>query len=67
KLIVHAPTREAALDLALDAVDGFRVEGVRTNLALHRHVLTSAPFRAGDYTTALLEVIGPVPRPVPAG
>ncbi|MEA2614312.1 MAG: acetyl-CoA carboxylase, biotin carboxylase subunit [Chloroflexota bacterium] len=67
KLIVHAPTREAALDLALDAVDGFRVEGVRTNLALHRHVLTSAPFRAGDYTTALLEVIGPVPRPVPSG
>ncbi len=67
KLIVHAPTREAAIELALDAVDGFGVEGVRTNLALHRHVLTSAPFRAGDYTTALLEVIGPVPRPVPAG
>ncbi|MDB5064182.1 MAG: biotin carboxylase [Chloroflexi bacterium] len=67
KLIVHAPTREAALDLALEAVDGFAVEGVRTNLALHRHVLTSAPFRAGEYTTALLEVIGPVPRPVPAG
>jgi acetyl-CoA carboxylase biotin carboxylase subunit len=67
KLIVHAPTREAALDLALGAVDGFEVEGVRTNLALHRHVLTSAPFRAGDYTTALLEVIGPVPRPAPTG
>ncbi len=67
KLIVHAPTREAAIDLALGAVDGFGVEGVRTNLALHRHVLTSAPFRAGEYTTALLEVIGPVPRPVPAG
>jgi acetyl-CoA carboxylase biotin carboxylase subunit len=67
KLIVHAPTREAALELALRAVDGFTVEGVRTNLPLHRHILTSAPFRAGDYTTALLEVIGPVPRPVPAG
>jgi acetyl-CoA carboxylase biotin carboxylase subunit len=67
KLIVHAPTREAAIDLALGAVGGFGVEGVRTNLALHRHVLGSAPFRAGDYTTALLEVIGPVPRPVPAG
>ncbi|HEY0409017.1 MAG TPA: biotin carboxylase N-terminal domain-containing protein [Candidatus Dormibacteraeota bacterium] len=67
KLIVHAPTREAAIELALQAVDGFRVDGVRTNLALHRHVLTSAPFRAGDYTTALLEVIGPVPRPVPSG
>jgi acetyl-CoA carboxylase biotin carboxylase subunit len=67
KLIVHAPTREAALELALGAVDAFTVEGVRTNLPLHRHILTSAPFRAGDYTTALLEVIGPVPRPVPAG
>jgi acetyl-CoA carboxylase biotin carboxylase subunit len=66
KLVVHAPTRDAAIDLAVEAVDGFTVEGVRTNLPLHRHVLTSAPFRAGDYTTALLEVIGPVPRPVPA-
>ena len=67
KLIVHARTRAEALDLALQAVDGFSVEGVRTNLPLHRHILASAPFRAGDYTTALLEVIGPVPRPVPAG
>jgi len=67
KLIVHAPTRDQALELALQAVDGFTVEGVRTNLPLHRHILTSAPFRGGDYTTALLEVIGPVPRPVPAG
>jgi len=67
KLIVHAPTRDQALERALEAVDGFTVEGVRTNLPLHRHILTSAPFRGGDYTTALLEVIGPVPRPVPAG
>jgi acetyl-CoA carboxylase biotin carboxylase subunit len=66
KLVVHAPTRDGAISLAVRAVDGFTVEGVRTNLPLHRHVLTSAPFRAGDYTTAVLEVIGPVPRPVPA-
>jgi acetyl-CoA carboxylase biotin carboxylase subunit len=67
KLIVHAPTRDAAIERGLAAVDGFEVAGVRTNLPLHRHILTSAPFRAGDYTTALLEVIGPLPKPVPAG
>jgi acetyl-CoA carboxylase, biotin carboxylase subunit len=66
KLAVHAADRPAALERARRALDGFLVEGVRTNLPLHRHVLASAPFRSGDYTTALLEVIGPVPRPVSA-
>jgi acetyl-CoA carboxylase biotin carboxylase subunit len=67
KLVVHAPARDAAIELALAAVDGFTAEGVRTNLLLHRHILMSAPFRAGEYTTALLQTIGPVPKPVPAG
>jgi len=63
KLAVHAQSREAAIARAVAAVDAFTVEGVRTNLLLHRHVLTSDPFVSGDYTTAILEAIGPVPKP----
>ncbi len=64
--MVHAPTRGEAVARALQAIDGYRIEGVRNNLLLHRHVLRSAPFRSGDYTTAILEQIGAPPKPVAA-
>jgi acetyl-CoA carboxylase, biotin carboxylase subunit len=66
KLIVWADTRAAAIDRALGAVDSFRIEGVRNNLALHRHVLTSAQFRSGQYTTGILDDLGPVATPATA-
>ncbi len=66
KLVVHAPTRGEAVARALEAIDGYRIEGVKNNLLLHRHVLRSAAFRSGDYTTAILEQIGPPPKPVVA-
>ena len=66
KLVVHAPTRDDAIERALAALDAYTIEGVKTNLELHRHVLRSAPFRSGDYTTQLLEQIGAPPKPVPA-
>jgi acetyl-CoA carboxylase biotin carboxylase subunit len=63
KLVVHAATRGQAVERALAAIDGYRIEGVRTNLALHRHVLRSTPFRSGDYTTQILQEIGAPPKP----
>jgi acetyl-CoA carboxylase biotin carboxylase subunit len=66
KLIIHAPTRGQAVERALAAIDGYEIEGVKTNLALHRHVLRSAPFRSGDYTTQILDAIGPPAKPAPA-
>jgi acetyl-CoA carboxylase biotin carboxylase subunit len=66
KLVVHAATRDAAIERALEALDDYRIEGVRTNIPLHRHVLRSEAFRSGDYTTQILEEIGPPPKPVPA-
>ena len=65
KLVVHASTREAAIDRGLRALDDFRIEGIKTNIPLHRHVLRSDEFRSGDYTTQLLEQIGPPPKPAP--
>jgi acetyl-CoA carboxylase, biotin carboxylase subunit len=66
KLVVHAATRDAAIELALRALDDYHIEGVRTNIPLHRHVLRSEAFRRGAYTTQILEEIGPPPKPVPA-
>ena len=63
KLIVHATTREQTIDKAIQALDAYRIEGVKTNLALHRHVLQSEPFRSGDYTTQILQEIGAPPKP----
>lgn len=65
KLVVHAPTRETAIDRALHALDDYRIEGIKTNIPLHHHVLRSDEFRSGDYTTQLLEQIGPPPKPTP--
>ncbi len=63
KLIVHADTRDQAIDKALTALDNYRIEGLKTNLPLHRHVLQSEPFRSGEYTTQILQAIGPTPKP----
>ena len=63
KVVVHAGNRDAAIDKALRALDGYTIEGVKTNLELHRHVLRSEPFRSGDYTTQILQEIGPLPKP----
>ncbi len=66
KLVVHAPTRDRAIDMALQALDAYRIEGVKTNIPLHRHVLQSDAFRSGDYTTQILQEIGPPAKPVRA-
>ena len=65
KLIVHAPTRDQAIERAVNALDDYRIEGVKTNIELHRHVLRSQPFRSGDYTTQVLQLIGAPPKPAP--
>ncbi len=55
KLIVHADTRDAAIDRMLDALDGFEVEGVPTTIPLHRAILREPGFRANTIHTRWLE------------
>lgn len=55
KLIVHAPTREAAIARMQRALDEFVIEGVKTVIPLHRKILADAQFRSGDYTIHWLE------------
>jgi acetyl-CoA carboxylase biotin carboxylase subunit len=55
KLIVHAPTRAAAIARLSRAIDEFAVIGIETTLPLFRRIVDAADFRAGDYTVHWLE------------
>jgi len=47
KLIVHAPTREQAISRMRRALAEMQIEGVSTNLPLHREILDDPAFAAG--------------------
>lgn len=55
KLIVHAPTRESAINRMRRALDEFAVVGIQTTIPLHRRIMDDASFQAGDYTIHWLE------------
>jgi len=55
KLIVHAPTREAAINRLRRALDEFAVVGIKTTIPLHQRIVNDPAFQAGDYTIHWLE------------
>jgi acetyl-CoA carboxylase biotin carboxylase subunit len=55
KLIVHAATREKAIVRMRRALDEFIVEGIRTNIALHKALLSDPEVIAGEMTTRTVE------------
>ncbi|KIG18320.1 Biotin carboxylase of acetyl-CoA carboxylase [Enhygromyxa salina] len=55
KLIVHAPTREQAIARMRRALGECVIEGISTNIALHRWILKQPPFVTGVYDTHFLE------------
>jgi acetyl-CoA carboxylase biotin carboxylase subunit len=58
KLIVWGPDREVCIARARAALDELLLEGVVTNAAIHRALLTSEPFLEGRVTTNLLDRVG---------
>ena len=54
KLIVHAPSRDEAIELMLRSLEQLEIEGVPTTIALQRHLLASAEFRSGHYSTPMM-------------
>ncbi len=54
KRIVHAPDRASALSLAAPLLAA-PIEGVKTNLGLHRAVVDSPGFRTGDFDVGWLD------------
>lgn len=66
KVIVHAPTRNQAIDQLIAALRNFRIEGVKNNIPALLGILDSPEFRAGEVHTGLLaEVLANTTR-VPA-
>ena len=55
KVITHAPTREGALRRMERALDEFIVGGIRTNIPLHKKLVTHPDVIAGVMTTRTIE------------
>ncbi len=55
KLIVFGQTRAEAVDRAQKALASFRIEGIKTNIALHKRIVADAAFREGRLDTHFLE------------
>ncbi len=55
KLLVWADNREEALVRMRRALDEYVIEGIQTNLPLHRRILRNAHFERGEYTTSFLD------------
>ena len=59
KVIVHARTREAAIDRLIAALEAFEIQGIKNNIPAVLAILRSEPFRAGRVHTGLIpEVLG---------
>jgi acetyl-CoA carboxylase, biotin carboxylase subunit len=55
KLIAYAPTREAAIERMLRALEEYVICGIRSNLSLFRRILNDKNFRAGSIDTGSLD------------
>ena len=62
KLIVHAPTRDLAVQAMQAALDQSRVDGIETNLRWLRDVVRSHAFTSGEVSTRALADIVYQPR-----
>jgi acetyl-CoA carboxylase biotin carboxylase subunit len=54
KVIAHAPTRDAAIDKLVGALEAFEIQGLKHNIPAVLMILKSEQFRAGDVHTGLI-------------
>jgi acetyl/propionyl-CoA carboxylase alpha subunit len=54
KVIVHAETRETAIDRLASALESFEIQGVKNNIPAVLAILRSDQFRAGEVHTGLI-------------
>jgi acetyl-CoA carboxylase biotin carboxylase subunit len=54
KVIVHADTREQAIDKLAQALEAFEIQGLKNNIPAVLAILRSEPFRAGHVHTGLI-------------
>ncbi|HUW84118.1 MAG TPA: acetyl-CoA carboxylase biotin carboxylase subunit [Phycisphaerae bacterium] len=58
KLIVHAPTRDEAIDRMLRCLEEFAIAPIKTTVPLHRKILDHRLFRQGRIHTSFVEQLG---------
>lgn len=57
KLIAHGRDRDTCIDKLLVALDEYIIDGIQTNIDLHRRILRHPAFRSGDIYTKFLESV----------
>jgi acetyl-CoA carboxylase, biotin carboxylase subunit len=57
KLIVRGENRAVCLQKMLVALDEYIIEGIHTNIELHRRILSHPDFREGRFNTKFLETV----------
>jgi propionyl-CoA carboxylase alpha chain len=69
KLVTHAPTRAAAIDLQADALDAFVIDGVEHNLPFLSALMQHPRWREGRLSTGFIaeEFKGGFKHPTPEG
>ncbi|MCK5913425.1 MAG: acetyl-CoA carboxylase biotin carboxylase subunit, partial [Desulfuromusa sp.] len=55
KLIVHAETREEAIQRMACALDEYIIEGIKTTIPFHQKMMANKNFIEGDFDTNFLE------------
>jgi acetyl-CoA carboxylase biotin carboxylase subunit len=55
KLIVRDKDRESCINKLLVALDEYLIEGINTNIELHRRILSHPDFRSGNFSTKFLD------------
>ncbi|MCB1197471.1 MAG: biotin carboxylase, partial [Deltaproteobacteria bacterium] len=54
KLIIHGETRAEALRKARASMMEFQLEGIETNIPLHKEIIVNKSFQNGEYDTHFL-------------
>ncbi len=62
KLIVRGHDRNSCIRKMLVALDEFIIEGIQTNIELHRRILNHPDFRSGNFDTKFLDRANLFPR-----
>lgn len=62
KLIARAKTRDECIDKLLVALDEYMIDGIRTNIELHRRILQHPDFRSGNFHTKFLDGVNLFPK-----
>lgn len=63
KIIVHGANRDEAIIKLLVALDECIIGGIKTNMELHRRILSSDAFQSGKVHTRLLDELLAAPQP----